>query len=130
MDKTMFEEVIRHLKFIASIKEGEKINTKSLSLLSPSYYSTITRTYSGETRKHSLKFIKDIFGQAVSAYQYYLSKKDDKFCKEASEIIYKNIQSANIGIKNLLNTYKYDVNFQTELNTLWESITLQIACLN
>jgi len=123
------EEMLSKLKFISRIKEGDKINVGSMSIVKPDYYSRICRTMSGETRDDGLEFIRIVIRKSIELAQYYMNCKEEdcEFNRDVADLIIKNINDAKKGIENYSKTYGPDVKFATELETILETTNIKIG---
>lgn len=122
--ESLFEVTIKNLKFLSKIKRDEKINTDNLSIVKNDYYSRIMRTKSGQSRKDTIVFIKNVFNTAIQIYQYY--SEDVKFGKDACDLLMKNIENAKKGLQNLSITYADDADFGTDIETIIELLNIKL----
>ena len=90
------EKIIKQLKLISSLQDGQTLSTSSETIIPHNAWSTtFWRTYYSEDRKKSIEYIKNAFENALILY------KEDPSIKI-------NIDNALIGLKNLKLTYKSD----------------------
>ncbi len=121
------------LKFIAKIREGEKIDVKSMSVVHSDIPSRAYRTFvSRESRLETLEFIKISINRAIDMIYYYLSLKEETehFNKDVAKIIICNLNLCKQGLKNLTVTYEEDRKFTTDIETLIETMDIKIQGKN
>lgn len=134
------ERILSTLKFIAKIREGEKIDVKTMSIVRPDFPSRAYRTFiSRESRNETFEFIKTSINKAIDMVYYYLSmdrKSDrnssdkntkDNFHRDVAKVIITNIVEAKKGLYNLTVTYEEDRKFVTDIETVMETLEIKIG---
>jgi hypothetical protein len=119
-----FQESIIILKWISTIKPGEKLDTKHLQILSNTISVSLYRTFfSGETRNTTFQFINYVVNQAIKLIDKYLEEynKNSIYKKQLSNLILA-LGLACDGIKNLKITYKDDRMFLCFIDSLIENV--------
>jgi len=114
-----WENIISRLRFIAAIKEGQKIDVKSLCLVDTGYMSRAWRTVfsRGENRDGGLLFIKETFGDALDICSHYVAH-DDEFYRGLGKSISGNIQDSICGLRMFKKTYYDDPVFVGRIDAL------------
>jgi hypothetical protein len=121
------KDLMTKIKFIGKIKIGDKINTRQYLTLQPnSFYTKISRTIIlQDSRTNALQFISETIKDAI----LYL----DKLCLQNSvtdqilvKTIIKDMKNAQIGIKNLAETYISDHIIISELETVVQTIEFKL----
>lgn len=98
----MNDDIISKLKFIGSVKRGEKISVKNLYIQRNNIFTQIHRTFFGrEDRESTLNFITTIL---ESSYNLYLRENDTVL----KTLIFDDMKKARDGIINLTQTYAVD----------------------
>lgn len=104
----MFRNIIPDLKVIGLITPGMTLSTTTMTLVNHKTWSGAAwRRYSGENRKITVDFIRDLLNEA--------------FDSESSEELDFAIENALTGVNNLKETYKDDQNIIIELDLILTS---------
>lgn len=114
------QNIISKLKFISKLKENEKVDLQSLQVVTADYWpSRLYRTFvaRGESREHTLEFIKETIGEAFDLSNQYLSINQE-FYQQVGISIMTALQECKLGLKNLCKTYKGDRMFISQIETL------------
>jgi len=147
-------QLLSDLKFISKIKQGEKIDVKSMTLVND-FQSLVYRIFiSRESRKETYDFIKKVINRAIDMTYYYFSlngkkteyeKKKERvanndnvsvnmqsvnFNIDIAKIIISNLSLAKEGLINLKETYEKDRKFVTDLETIIETMEIKIRGKN
>lgn len=128
------ERMISILKFIAKIREGERINVKTMTISQSDIPSRVYRTFiSRETRSETLDFIKNAINKAIDMVYYYLTledKNEGNFHHDVAKIIIENLINAKKGMLNLTVTYQDDRKFVTDIESIVETMEIKIQGKN
>jgi len=121
------QDIISKLKFISTLKPGEKIDVASLSIQPDTLASRLYRTIlaRGESRMGTLEFIRQTLGEAFDIISTY-SNKDDIFNNKINQMLTTALTSAKIGIAGLTETYKDDRMFISRIETLVGTLNAKI----
>jgi hypothetical protein len=114
-------KIISDLKFLTSIKQNDKINTRSLYLQTDGILTSIMRTLSFDNRHNTLIFIRDTVNSAFQLLSYYEDSQKKSDVAMCNNIIHDLIKS-KIGLNNLISTYTYDTNFVCNVQTVIQTI--------
>jgi len=114
-----WEKTISKLRFIAAIKEGQKIDVKSMQFIDTSYSGRAWRTLfsRGECREGTLVFIKETFGDALSACSKYVDDNDETF-RQLGATLGVEIKEALYGLTALKKTYFDDPGYLGRIDSL------------
>ncbi len=120
------EKILSTLKFISKIREGERIDVKTMVIVKQDIPSRLHRTLiSRETRNETLDFLRKSINTAISVIYYY-AKSDNIFDQDITKILIENLINSIIGIKNLTVTYEEDRKFVSDLETLMQTLETKI----
>lgn len=124
------QDVISRLKFIATLKAGEKIDVATLSVQEPGIAGRLYRTVlaRGESRTATLDFIRLTLGEAFDLATAYL-KREEAFNKKIGQMIIRALAAAKAGIESLKETYKEDRMFVSRIETLIGTLDAKVADL-
>ena len=122
------QDVISKLKFIATLKPGEKVDIASLSVQPNTLVGRLYRTIvaRGESRVTTLEFIRQTLGEAFDLTSVYIVR-EDSFNRKIGNMILTALTDANSGIKGLAETYKDDRMFTSRIDTLVGTLEAKIA---
>jgi hypothetical protein len=114
-------KIISDLKFLTSIKQNDKINTRSLYLQTDGILTSIMRSLSFDNRHNTLIFIRETINGAFQLLSYYEETKKKSDVAMCNNIINDLIKS-KIGLNNLISTYTDDTNFVCNIKTIIQTI--------
>jgi len=122
------QDIISKLKFISTIKPGEKIDVASLSVQTDSLMGRIYRTIlaRGESRAASLEFIRQTLGEAFDLASAYAGR-EDPFNRKIGQMILAALLAAKSGIIGLSETYKDDRMFVSRVEILVGTLEARIT---
>ena len=124
------ENIISKLKFISKIREGEKVDVKTLTIVDPDIPSRAHRTFiSRESRVETYSFIKTVIDRGIGMLYYYLDTKET-FHSEMVRLLVVNLKDSKKGITNLTITYEKDRKFVSDIETLMETMDAKIQIKN
>jgi hypothetical protein len=117
-------EVLSRLKFIGKIQPSEKINVKYLYVQTDSWATRVLRTlFSPDNRNNALSFFKATLDKS---FEIVNANKDNKEKIPMVRNILRDIENATLGINHFKETYKTDVMYCCEIDTLVQSVLLRL----
>jgi hypothetical protein len=123
------QDVLSKLKFISTIKPGEKIDVASLSvqpntLMARLYRSVLAR---GESRVATLEFIQQTLDRA---FAFVINYEDDEGpaapTSTLRRMLLEAISGSKAGIMSLAQTYKDDRMYVSRVETLVQTLDLHL----
>ena len=122
------QDVISRLKFISTLKPGEKIDVASLSVQTDTVLGRIYRTVlaRGESRVATLEFIRQTLGEAFELAQAQ-AVHEDAYVRRLGAMVFTAIVAAKAGIQGLSETYKDDRMFVSRIETLVGTLDAKIT---
>lgn len=120
-------EIISKLKFIGKLREGEKINVRHLYVQQPGFMTRISRTLLHvDNRKNTYTFIVKTLDRSFDIIYSFLNS--DKVAEnQLAKNVIKDMQDCRQGIKNLQRTYKDDIMFCCDIDTLLQNINAKLS---
>lgn len=118
------QDIVSKLKFIAKIKEGEKVDVQSLIIVDAEQWSSrIYRTLiaRGESREATLEFVRNVIGEAFDLAIRYLTRGQE-FFRQIGDMIVQSLQESKQGLLNLTKTYRDDRMYTSRIDTLVTTI--------
>ena len=114
-------EIITRLKFVGTLKPGEKIDVNNLRIENNNLFTPLRRMLFGEGRDKTLQLLTHTIERTFEILQSYLHS--DKLSEQllCSKLINDLIKSI-IGLKNIQETYKEDKLFVCNVESLIENI--------
>ena len=131
------QHVIGHLKFIAKIQRGEKINVRELFVRdNDSILQRLLRTLRNattvlssseivESKEATLAFIQETVNNAINLIAIYRNDQDE-FKHNIADLIVENIELSKAGIRNSIATYQYDRKFISEAEAVIQTLEARI----
>jgi hypothetical protein len=117
----MNDDIISKLKFIGTIRKGEKISVKNLYIQKNNIFTQLHRTFLGrEDREATLNFIITIL---EATYALYLAELDTAIKK----YMIIDIKNARDGIINLTQTYAIDNMYTCRLNFILQKLDVFLS---
>ena len=118
------DDILTSLKFIASIKEGQKVCVRNgllvLEINSTGVIPAVKRFIYGDNRELTVRYVKNVVHNAVSVI---------KHVKNPEEVI-SALAEAILGLKRLEVTYSTDIATVSTIQVLIERIELEVKNLN
>jgi len=125
-DEKSVQDTLSRLKFIAKVKEGEKLDIESQTVQDNSYIVNVIRTFfRNESRNRTITFIRTTYGEAFELIEGYL-KNESLFAKNLTELILKSINDSQVGLENLAKTYEDDRMFVAKIETIIDTINAKL----
>lgn len=118
-------EVVTRIKLIGSIKDGEKLNVKNMSIQPKSLWTSLTRAFYQENRDDTTCFISSSINRGFEIIDSKLTStntSDKLLCRKCIA----DIRASICGIRNLQNTYCHDRRTGCLLQAIIERITNQL----
>jgi hypothetical protein len=117
-------EVLSRLKFIGKIQPSEKINVKYMYVQQDTFLTKFLRTlFSPDNRGNALSFFKSTIDKS---FEIINAKKDTPEKAGMINNILRDIETSTVGINNFKETYKGDLMFCCEIDTLMQSVLLRL----
>lgn len=135
------KEIISRLKFIATVKYGEKINVRELFARdNDSVFQRFLRTVRNvgtyiassenvESKKATLAFIQDTINRTLTLIIAYRSPDDD-YKQHISNLLITNLEQSKPGIRNLILTYRGDRKFLSEAEATIQTLEARIKSMH
>tara|TARA_B100001093_G_scaffold118878_1_gene111455 strand:+ start:4245 stop:4742 length:498 start_codon:yes stop_codon:yes gene_type:complete len=124
-------ELLKQLRIISQIKEGQKINTSSrnLEIDFDSYLLSFKRWWNKETRNKNIIFVKELLHDTFSIVDSILKqpKKDQNHLFLLR--VLKTLQEAKGGIERLSYVYQHDPSLKADLDMCQEDISIYVCLL-
>jgi hypothetical protein len=122
-------DIIKKLKFITLIEQGERINVSTISTAPNNWFSSIYRSIFKESRQKTFQFLNEVIDRSFELI--FLHKGSKKVSDRIScHQIIEDIMNSLVGIKHLQQTYSTDRNFYCDMETLLGSIFARLAELS
>ena len=119
-------EIITRLKFIGTIKVGQKLDINNLRIETNSIITPLKRLIFGEGREKTYNFVSVTIERSFEIIKSYIHSdriSEQIFCQN---IVFDLIGSI-VGLKNIQQTYKDDNLFYCNIETLLENIEAQLT---
>lgn len=116
---TSVQLVLTKLKFLKGLKRNCKLNISTLTYSENTYYESIKRLFTGESRKLTISFVENLIIQAIDILEVY----------GASEFAYTillHLDEACIGLEILRENYANDAEISSRLETTIENVKFQV----
>ena len=119
-------EVISRLKLIASLKKGEKINTRTISVQPNTLFTSFYRKfYIQDNRTNMISFIQETINCSYELLDKFKKSKDKSEIFLYTQILEDLEQSLN-GIERLKETYALDTKVVCDLQTIVQVTTAKL----
>lgn len=118
---TSRKDVIVRLKWIASVREGEKLDTRSMTVQPMSMMTSVTRALKGLNRAQTLMFLNGTITQAVRIIGEDINHITHASDRPAIERLIVDLDSALKGLVFIKQTYSDDRTFNCALDELTET---------
>lgn len=121
-------DVISKLKFIGLIQKGEKINVRGVCVQQDTFVTRFMRTFvTLDNRTNTFNFIEGIINRGFEIISLNLNKSHVRnIDRRLVGNIITDIKKSIIGIKNMKDTYTYDIMFCCKLESLIECIEFKL----
>ena len=120
------QEIISRLKFIGTLKKGDKINTRHMYVQQSGIATSVSRTFLyQDCRSNALNFCNETIKRSFELLTTY-----ERSSNAAENQMYINmiedLKKAIIGIENLKKTYVDDNKFCCDMETLLQQIRARL----
>lgn len=119
------ETISSKLKFISTLKKGQKISVSTNSIQDNTYWTSLMRSMTGENREKVYNFISDVIQDSLSILESLSNSNNEydiKVCKNLiTDLIY-----LTPGLQNLQETYKLDKMYVSKIMTLLQNLEVKI----
>lgn len=128
------QDVISKLRFIAKIKEGEKIDVKTMTLQDTrvpwGWKVKFRRTFwvRGESRNTTYEFIMKTLTDAIEYATKYLRCTEPLYI-DYGRMILTTLSECKIGLDNLVRTYSSDKMYISRIETLKKTLDTKLEDL-
>lgn len=119
------ENISSRLKFIGTLKPKQKINVSRKSIQDPTYWNSLVRSVTGESRQRVYNFISDTIHDALSVLDSLGNSKSDSDVQVCRNLI-TDLIYLNPGLANLQQTYKSDRMYVSKIITLMENLEVKL----
>jgi len=124
MDTTM--ETMSRLKLIASLKRGEKINTKTVCVQPDNFMTSISRKfYNQDNRTNMISFVEETIGRSFDIIERYKKSENQTDIILCDRIIEDLILSLS-GLERLKETYASDSKVICDLDTFIQIVDAKL----
>jgi hypothetical protein len=121
-------EIASRLKFIGRIQRGEKVDVSRKCVLADTWYNNIWRTIWGtESREATLEFIDKTVKCGLEFALQTSSNQQNPFRETTVQSILQDLANACNGMENLKDTYKCDLMFGCQMDTLIHYIQTRLS---
>ena len=131
MNETKDFETMSRLKFIGRIKKGERIDVGNLTLMRPSIFTSLYRTFiNRDNRTNSLHFIRETVSSAFDMAEYLEANMDScEANKQMLRNLLADIRGALLGIQSVKCTYSGDTKFCCDIEIIEQLINAKFSRL-
>lgn len=125
------QDCISKLKFISRIREGDILDTKSLTLQEWDWTVTAYRTFIDrkQSRENSLEFYRTVIRDAFTICINYLEYPPDHFLHNTALTVLDCLEKVKSGLVNHIKTYASDTKHVSDVETLIETTEDKITDL-
>jgi hypothetical protein len=121
-------DILSRLKFIGKIQPSEKINVKHLQVQADSWVTRILRTlFTQDNRNNALLFFKNTIDKSFEIIEVN-KNKHEKYAMIVNVI--SDIENSLVGIGHFKETYRTDLMFCCEIDTLVQSVKIRLDDAN
>ncbi len=109
--------VLEQLYLMCQLREGDKIDVLDGNLIAPGWLSSTRRMLSGQSRIHTVNYLRDLARRVVALLQYtQLSPSDYNMLTHA-------VKEAQGGLLSLTKTYSSDATIVAQLKLIDRTLT-------
>jgi len=119
------EKISSKLKFISKIEPGQKICTNTQYIQNNSYYTSVVRYLTGESREKVYEYITDVIQDSFSVLDS-LSDSSNGYDIKVCENLIGDLINLKPGLTNLKKTYNKDKNYISKMETLVQNLDVKI----
>jgi len=122
-----YKEILSRLKFIACVKEGEKINTGKMYVQQDCIATSISRTFINiDNRTNTKTFVQNTVNRSFEILEL-CHNSDKAIDKDLCRQFTRDLVSAKEGIRNLKKTYAMETKFVCDLDIILEEIDVKVS---
>jgi len=119
------EKISSQLKFISKLEPGQKISVNSQYIQNNTYYTSMVRYLTGESREKVYEYICDVIKDSFSVLDS-LSDSSNTYDIEICKNIIGDLINLKPGLANLKTTYRKDKNYVSKMETLVQNLNVKI----
>jgi len=119
------ETISSKLKFISTLKKGQKISVSTNSIQDNTYWTSLMRSMTGESREKVYNFISDVVQDSLSILES-LSNSNNEYDIKVCKNLITDLIFLTPGLQNLQETYKHDKMYVSKIMTLLENLEVKI----
>jgi hypothetical protein len=120
-------ETISKLKLIGKLQNGDKLNTKYIFIQKDGFLTRLSRwLYWQDNRQNTINFVRNTIYSTFTLI-ITLKKSNKRYDNLILLNIVEDLESAKLGMVNLKNTYADDIKFCCDLETLLESVEVELT---
>lgn len=120
-------ETISKLKLIGKLQNGDKLNTKYVFIQKDGFLTRISRwLYYLDNRQNTINFVRNTIYSTFSMIMT-LKKSNKRYDNLILLNIVEDLEQAKGGMVNLKNTYADDIKFCCDIETLLESVEVELT---
>jgi hypothetical protein len=120
-------ETISKLKLIGKLQNGDKLNTKYVFIQKDGLFTRLSRwIYWQDNRANTINFVRNTIYSTFSMI-VTLKKTNKRYDNLILLNIIEDLEQAKGGMINLKNTYADDIKFCCDIETLLESIEVELT---
>lgn len=128
MDKT--KETMSRLKLLGTLKKGEKINTKTISIQGDNFMTSLSRKfYVQDNRTNMISFVEDTVSKTFDILDKYKSTNNTREENILYSHILEDLKQSIIGLERLKETYITDSKIVCDIDTFIEVIDARLQTL-
>ena len=120
-------ETISKLKLIGKLQNGDKLNTKYVFIQKDGFLTRLSRwLYWVDNRVNTINFVRNTLYSTFTLITT-LKKTNRRYDNLILLNIVEDLESAKLGMVNLKNTYADDIKFCCDIETLLESVEVELT---
>jgi len=120
-------ETISKLKLIGKLQNGDKLNTKYVFIQKDGLFTRLSRWfYWQDNRANTINFVRNTIYSTFTLITT-LKKSNKRYDNLILLNIVEDLESAKLGMVNLKNTYADDIKFCCDIETLLESVEVELT---
>ena len=120
-------ETISKLKLIGKLQNGDKLNTKYVFIQKDGLFTRLSRwLYWVDNRVNTINFVRNTIYSTFSMIMT-LKKTNKRYDNLILLNIVEDLEQAKGGMVNLKNTYADDIKFCCDIETLLESVEVELT---
>jgi hypothetical protein len=137
-NEQVVNDIISKLRYIAKVKSGEKLNVKELFVRDNNeIWQRFLRTMrngvlweDGESKESTLAFLTSVTDEALNLICFYRKEVDNEFNNNIADMLTRNLEDALKGMESIIDTYKDNRIFSSQIETMMGTLTLRLKAFN